>query len=323
MRLAAMLMVAAALLGALLGGCRKQPDGVLSEEEMALVVADLHIADGVTSLNYSQYPTDSARQALKQSVLLAHGVSQQQLDTSFMWYGAHLDKYMDVCDRVLEILEERQGNIAAGASAQIALAGDSVDLWPNARHMVGSPRMLSRILTFNVEPDTNWRPGDIYTLQYKVINARNRVASRILADYSDGTTSYRDEPGTSQGMTTAKIQLDSTRTPERVYGYIILDPDRRDYFHLDSISLVRTSRESRPGAFFPSRKFDFGIKPGEKADTAATDSAAASSGTPATAPGKQSDNIAAPARPAAPRTDAPQSVRPEQRAIPSRSSRRI
>ena len=261
MRLWGLIMAAAALIGALLGGCRKQPDGVLSQEEMALVVADLHMADGVTALNYSQYPTDSARQALKQSVLAARGVSQQQLDTSFMWYGNHLDKYMEVCDRVIEILQERQNSIAAGASAQIAMAGDSVELWPNARHIIGSPRMLSRVMTFTLDPDTNWRPGDIYTLQYKVINARNRVASRILADYSDGTTDYRDEPGTSQGTASLKLQLDSTRTPERVYGYIILDPDRRDYFHLDSISLVRTRRESRPGAFFPHRAFNFGATP--------------------------------------------------------------
>lgn len=317
MRLWGLIMAAAALIGALLGGCRKQPDGVLSQEEMALVVADLHMADGVTALNYSQYPTDSARQALKQSVLAARGVSQQQLDTSFMWYGNHLDKYMEVCDRVIEILQERQNSIAAGASAQIAMAGDSVELWPNARHIIGTPRMLSRVMTFTLDPDTNWRPGDIYTLQYKVINARNRVASRILADYSDGTTDYRDEPGTSQGNSSLKLQLDSTRTPERVYGYIILDPDRRDYFHLDSISLVRTRGESRPGAFFPHRKFDFGIKPGEKTDTAATDSATTS--------GQPSGNTPPPSqqRPAAPSADALQSVQPAQRSIPSRSSRRI
>lgn len=306
MRLAAMLMVAAALLGALLGGCRKQPDGVLSQEDMALVVADLHIADGVTSLNYSEFPTDSARQALKQSVLAAHGVSQQQLDTSFMWYGAHLDKYMEVCDRVIEILEERQSNIAAGASAQIAMAGDSVELWPNARHIVGTPRMLSRILTFRIDPDTNWRPGDIYTLQYKVINARNRVASRILADYSDGTTAYRDEPGTSQGVATSRIQLDSTRTPERVYGYILLDPDQRDYFHLDSISLVRTRRESRPGAFFPHKSFDFGETTKESTDSAA-------------AP----DSIPSQASQPSQSSQSSQSPHPSQRPIPSKSSRRI
>ncbi len=301
MRLWGLIMAAAALIGALLGGCRKQPDGVLSQEEMALVVADLHMADGVTALNYSQYPTDSARQALKQSVLAARGVTQQQLDTSFMWYGNHLDKYMEVCDRVIEILQERQNSIAAGASAQIAMAGDSVELWPNARHIIGSPRMLSRVMTFTLDPDTNWRPGDIYTLQYKVINARNRVASRILADYSDGTTDYRDEPGTSQGTASLKLQLDSTRTPERVYGYIILDPDRRDYFHLDSISLVRTRRESRPGAFFPHRSFRFGATPEEVADSAAAASA--------------SDSIQS--------SQSSQPFHPSKSAIPSKSGRRI
>ncbi len=303
MRRAAMFMMSAVIFAITLGGCRKQPEGVLSEEEMALVVADLHIADGVTSMNYGQYPTDSARQALKQSVLAAHGVSQQQLDTSFMWYGANLDKYMEVCDRVLEILQERQSDIAAGASAQIAMAGDSVDLWPNAPHIIGSPRMLSRILTFNIEPDTNWQPGDIYTLNYKVINARDRVASRILADYSDGTTDYRDEAGVSHGWTNAKMQLDSTKTPERVYGYIILDPDRRDYFHIDSMSLVRTRRESRPGAFFPHRTFSFEETSNEAADSVAkTDSVTAGD---------------------APRVDALQTTRTIQRPIPSRSARRI
>lgn len=317
MRRAAALMVLAVLLAIALGGCRKQPEGVLSEEDMALVVADLHIADGVTSLSYGDYPTDSSRQALKQSVLAAHGVSQRQLDTSFMWYGAHLDKYMDVCDRVLEILQERQSNIAAGASAQIAMAGDSVDLWPNAPHIIGSPRMLSRILTFTIEPDTNWRPGDIYTLNYKVINARNRVASRILADYTDGTTTFRDEAGVSQGWTNAKLQLDTTRTPNRVYGYIILDPDSRDYFHIDSMSLVRTRLESKPNAFFPHRTFRFGDTPEEEADSVAE---TAGSDVP-TATDSSSDH-GTPGN-ATPKTDALQPVNPSQRAIPSKSARRI
>lgn len=311
MRLWGLIMAAAALIGALLGGCRQQPDGVLSQEEMALVVADLHMADGVTALNYSQYPTDSARQALKQSVLAARGVSQQQLDTSFMWYGNHLDKYMEVCDRVIEILQERQNSIAAGASAQIAMAGDSVELWPNARHIIGSPRMLSRVMTFTLDPDTNWRPGDIYTLQYKVINARNRVASRILADYSDGTTDYRDEPGTSQGTASLKLQLDSTRTPERVYGYIILDPDRRDYFHLDSISLVRTRRESRPGAFFPHRAFNFGTTP-EDSDSIPSSTSQDSIPSQSSHPSHPSQS-----------SQSSQPSHPSKSAIPAKSARRI
>lgn len=270
MRSAGLLLAIAMLICALLGGCRKQPEGVLSQEDLAQVLADLHMADGVTALNYSQFPDDSSRQALKQSVLMTHGVSQQQLDTSFIWYGKNLDMYMEVCDRVIEILEERQSNIAAGASSQIAIAGDSVELWNSVTHIIGTPRMLSKILTFNINPDTNWHPGDIYTLRYKVINSRNRVASRILADYSDGTTSYRDEPGLSQGWVTAKLQLDSTRTPQRVYGYIIIDPEKRDYFHIDSLSLVRTRKESHPNAFFPHRSFNFGLTEKETADSSTT-----------------------------------------------------
>ncbi len=198
MRRAGLLLAVALFVGAILGGCRKQPEGVLSQEDLAQVLADLHMADGVASTNYSQFPDDSSRMALKQSVLMAHGVTQQQLDTSFMWYGKNLDRYMEVCDRVIEILEERQSDIAAGASSQIAIAGDSVELWNSVSHIIGSPRMLSKIITFNIDPDTTWHPGDIYTLRYKVINSRNRVASRILADYTDGTIAYHDEAGLSQ-----------------------------------------------------------------------------------------------------------------------------
>ena len=95
----------------LLSACKKVPDYVISENDMAELLADIHEANAVIEINPAAYNNDSLKKELKQSVFIRHNTTQEQFDTSLLWYGHNLDIYTEVYDNVIEILEERQKNI--------------------------------------------------------------------------------------------------------------------------------------------------------------------------------------------------------------------
>jgi len=244
----------------LLTGCKKTPDEVLDKEEMASLMADIHLGEAVVDFNYSAFPNDSTRKALKQSIYAAHNVTAEDVDTSYAWYGNHIEDYIAVYDRTIEIIQDRQKEMARASNAQLTVAGDSVDVWRGPRPLQVRPGMPSRILTFSISPDSTWKNGDVYRLMYKPVNVSDNVQARLLVDYDDGTTSYVDEPMHRQNSSSLTLQVDSTHTPLRVYGYMTFTPDNSGSFEVDSIALTRIRKELVTSSFFPYRIFENGKK---------------------------------------------------------------
>lgn len=251
--------------------CSKSPEGVLDQEKMAQLMADIHMAEAVVDFNYGEYATDSARQAFKQSVYLRHGVDQYLVDSSLTWYGHHIEDYIKVYDRTIEILEERKDEYASASNGHIAVAGDSVHVWTGPGHISVSPLVESRMLSFSLEPDSTWQTGDVYTLSFKTVNNLKPLKSRLLVDYANGTTAYADDHSTQKSVTNLTLQIDSTQQAERIYGYIAIPKDDLITYEIDSIMLTRIRKHLNPDAYYPSRVFRFG-KTG--ADTRNADEAA-------------------------------------------------
>lgn len=239
--------------------CKHTPEGVLGQEDMAQLMADIHLGEAMIDFNYSTYPNDSTRKMLKQSIYAAHSVTPEEVDTSYVWYGNHIEDYIKVYDRTIEIIQERQRAAASAGNTQISVAGDSVQVWSGPQRLVVGSRMPSRIVGFSLTPDSTWQKGDIYTLSYKLINSQAKVGTRLLVDYSDGTTVYVDEPDTKLSKSQLKIQVDSTLTPLRVYGYLCFTPEKNISFEVDSMSLTRVRHELMPNVYVHKKTFGYGI----------------------------------------------------------------
>lgn len=242
-----------------LSSCHSVPEGVLDQEKMAQLMADIHMAEAVIDFNYGVYATDSARQAFKQSVYMDHGVDQDMVDSSLTWYGHHIEEYISVYNRTIEILDERKTEFASLSGAQIAVAGDSVHVWTGPGHISVSPLMESRILSFCLTPDSTWQNGDIYTLSFKSLNNMKPLQTRLLVDYENGSTAYADDFSTQKAVTTLKLQIDSLQQAQRIYGYISFPKDDNLTYEVDSIRLTRVRVHLDPNGYYPSKAFKFGI----------------------------------------------------------------
>ncbi len=226
-----------------LAGCQGVPSHVIQPEEMARLMADLRVANSVVSLNAARYRDDSARYALRQAVFDRHGVTVADFDTSLVWYGHNIGKYQEVTERSIELLEERQRDIAARTSAlsAMSLSGDSVDVWPLPASVAVTRRSPSGFLTFSFPADTNFRPGDTYTWRVKFLVPPREVRWSMAAEYVDG--SVETAPSTitvsEPGRRELTFMTDSTRDARYVTGWLEVVPDGNKPVLLDSISLMR------------------------------------------------------------------------------------
>lgn len=240
---------------AIVCSCSGVPDGVLDKEEMARLVADIHIGEGVVESNPSAFPNDSTKRALRQSIYARHGLTSDQADASFRWYGYNMEKYVEVYDRALEMLDEdmqfaqeQLGSSSPGAATTgyLALEGDSVDVWNDIRFRPFSPTLPSNLISFNLKSDPNWEKGDIYTFRSKM-QGNSRTARLIVGiNYADGTFDAYSRNVIGDGWHELRFALDSVKNAREVYGAFHYEAPEGEVAYIDSISLTRT--RWRPGS---------------------------------------------------------------------------
>ena len=232
----------AAVLMILVAACSKTPRGILDQEDMAMLMADVYCGESVIDFNMSHYSNDSMKKVVKQSVLMAHNIEPEQFDSSIAWYGRHIEDYIKVCDRAVEILEARAVDIPDDphGNNRILVAGDSAQVWPLQQYYHISAATPSKYVVFNLTSDDNWEPGDEYTLSFKSINMRTPIKSLLAVDYEDGGTQYSRSSLDADGWEKTVIKLDTTRVANAVYGYIQFNPQTNEDIYVDSVSLVRT-----------------------------------------------------------------------------------
>ena len=222
--------------------CKKVPDNIVQPEQMAQLMADINVAESVTEADIRNYPNDSTKQALKQSVLLKHGVTTAEFDSALSWYGRNISFFMEVNDRTIEILEQRLADSGSRVAAENALSvsGDSADIWPNPRFYALSDRMPTKILTFNFRKDQTWESGDSYTWRAKFINTSDNSTWGIAAEYSDGTVEFVNAAVSGDGWREVMFVTDSTtEAPVKIYGYLDVSVPAALTVWLDSMQMIR------------------------------------------------------------------------------------
>lgn len=224
-------------------GCSRTPSEVLSKKRMVELMLDVYKGDALIESSPQLYNTDSLKKMVKQSVFEAHGVSQETFDTSLVWYGQHTEEYVDMLKELEKRLNKEEQIIVAEArregEATIA-SGDSVDMWD-----FGTIRFLSRnfsdsTMIFEFQPDADFKKGDAYQWQFRLLSDDVTLRAFMGANYEDGTSTFLESDLSARGWNKLRFQTDSTRTLSHIYGMITLKPNDTGIALIDSVQLVRT-----------------------------------------------------------------------------------
>lgn len=236
--------ISALTMVALLAGCDGTPDYVIPRDDMVDLLVDIHTGEGVVEINRREFGRDSLVKTLKQSILLKHGVTQQQFDTSLMWYGHHLDEYLEIYDDVIARIEGKidEMNVSGGSATtmSVSVAGDSVDVWTAIRQHAYTALSPSQFLSFTIKRDDNMEPGDVYTWRMKLDNVMSAVGWTVAADYNDGETEFISGISNGNGWNKIVFASDPERELSRLYGMVRFDPKAGEVYYVDSVEMVRT-----------------------------------------------------------------------------------
>lgn len=275
------LVAASVLLCVAAVSCDKAPRGVIGERSMAKLLVDLDKAEAYIGQYPDKFPTDSAKQALKQSIFAKHGVTQAEYDSSMVWYAHNIDVYTDVCERAMKSLSSEYDDLRKKqerGGAETAMAddgddneapsmqrhhtyesrGDTADIWSGLRTWMFTPVLPKGYVTFDMRPDHEYRQGDRYQLNFNLTSDGARIGVLIGADYTDGTTTLVSRHAVADGWTQLELQTDDHRIVRRIYGYVRYDMTRAaTVAFVDSLMLLRTHiDESRYSTMRVQRSFD-------------------------------------------------------------------
>jgi len=253
--------------------CDKTPHGVLSVDDMADLIVDLQIADAYIESHIGDYPNDSSKMVLKQSIFKKHGITLQDYDSSLVWYAHNMEDYTKAYDKALTTLNKRHEKIkndgnnmsgdepvgvqgmpthaatpggAQGKPRHLNkmgsnnVQGDTTDMWQGKRRYMLTQGAQRGFITFDLPPDAGKQRGDRYQLTYKLTRGGNEFKVSLNIDYADGGTSQISRGTNSDGWVNIDVQSDSARQVRRVYGYLSYNIKRGHTAYVDSVMLIRT-----------------------------------------------------------------------------------
>lgn len=225
------------LLVILFSACNNRPSHVLSEKEMEDVLFDLYIAQVEIEDNYTIFNNDSVRkQNLLNSVFEKHGITGVDLDTSLVWYNAHLDAYFKVNDRVKDRFVALRDTLKARQNIPL-VANENSYLRDTTVFLQGKP--LQNIYLFN---GGNYRgkPKNAYTMQFNALGIRDSILPILTFTIQTKDSIYTEKkPISKNGRFASHFSVADSLVVRKVYGSIYLPVQSRSKVLLTDFTLVK------------------------------------------------------------------------------------
>lgn len=222
--------------------CIDRPESVLSEKEMIDLLVDVHRSEGLLDLQSGHaFSDEEFQQAVMASVLVDHGVTRAQYDSSLMWYAKHLKLFVRVYSHVDEKLEDEAEYwnqlVADSREFKISEAGDSVELWSINDYLVLDRPLRTAARFWEIPKDSNYLAGDTMRWTFDVVKlakGQKILASMSLRsdedDFEFTTSSYKDMmltyPVGTAGLLIEEdgtYQFDVVPEPDKHFGSLILN----------------------------------------------------------------------------------------------------
>ena len=148
------------------------PSQYIQPDDMEDILVDYHLVRALahnTSVPYDSIPYFQAQ--CLQSVFRKHGVTQEEFDSSMVYYYTRADRFQDVYKRVAARLEERALILGAtegeiGKYASFNATGDTANIWADRTRMAMMPTPPFNRWDFRLEVDSTYQRGDSFLLQF-------------------------------------------------------------------------------------------------------------------------------------------------------------
>lgn len=179
--------------------CIDRPDYVLDEDQMIDLLVDVHKAEGLIEMQASSNNDQDYQKSIMAAVLVEHGVSRAQYDSSLMWYARHLKQlvrvYSHVDERLLDEHDMWSTLTTDNRDFMTSEPGDSIQLWSMRDYLVLDHCRFTDRRFWELESDSNFYKGDTLRWTFDVnhlVDGQQVFASIVFT---------RDEKDMSNSLT--------------------------------------------------------------------------------------------------------------------------
>lgn len=251
--------------------CDNRPKDVLSRSKMEDVLYDYHMMQGIID----QLPADERREKAQDyinAVYEKHGITEEQLDSSLIYYNRHTKDlykiYSNLKERYTAANEEIQ--LVNGNNDMMAVyaeGGDTTNLWNSTPLIVLRNKDILNKESFTIHADTSFRQHDqfIFTFNTTIIKEQNDDRSMSLniglsVLYKNGKHIGAARAVTNNGIQQLTLKAEDDEDIQQVTGFFYYKgkPNVRNICFIDNIQLIRMHEKEKEVE--------------EKADTITTDS---------------------------------------------------
>lgn len=138
--------------------------------KMEDILYDFFLADAMAMNGKDYNQRQKQRLEYRMSVLKKYNVTQSEFDSSLVYYFRHSDRLKDIFQDVSKRMSDEA--LALGSSVNDlnlygtdATAGDTATVWRASRTCVLLPNRGENVVSFRLDADTAYYPGDKLTLQ--------------------------------------------------------------------------------------------------------------------------------------------------------------
>lgn len=154
--------IIALLLAIVMFSCKpSMPDKYLKPSEMADILFDYHLAEGMQ--NVLQNNDSIAMRAYELSILNKYGVSKADFDSSLVYYTRHTAMLEKVYDDVVDRLNRESslyGGAQIGLNGEFVNSADTTNVWQSSPSCILSPYAGVNRLSFEIKADSSYHEGD-------------------------------------------------------------------------------------------------------------------------------------------------------------------
>ena len=157
-----------------IAGCKPGvPKEVIQPDDMEEILYDYFVSQGMASIPSAQakQSEDYTRDLYFNSVLLKHGITRAEFDSSLVYYYTRADRFVGIYRNVQERLSEEALNLGASEGeverfTTQSLSGDTANVWEGVRYAIMIPQAPYNRLQFVQEADTSYRKDDNFMLVF-------------------------------------------------------------------------------------------------------------------------------------------------------------
>ncbi len=204
------------------------PSEFISESEMEDLLYDYHLAEAMASQTKGDQNANVI--AYRAAVLKKYGVSQEEFDTSMVYYMRHTVRLHKIYQRISERMDnEAQELGATGSMGGIIVSsanGDTADIWNGPRVLALIPNQPYNLYQFSLQADSSFRKGDGFIFSFRtnfIFQDGSRDGLAYLAmTYKNDSVATRNMHISSSSSYTLQLSDNDSLGIKEVKGFLLL-----------------------------------------------------------------------------------------------------